>query len=695
MPLTRCIATDPSFSSPIDGRERVRAGEPFSLGLRRDADEALILGEPIGRGAMGVVRVATRKSDGCKFALKTIPKAGPQSLSGQTPTGEAMSIWERKVRDEVSLHFALGASLDIVTLHDGFEDEAGVHLLIDLCDGGDLLSGASAAHSTEDEDNAVRVPETDDEESPGGGPAGDGASCVGECWTPFSEATAAPMIRGMLRALAACHEHGVVHRDVKPANFLFMRENDGRNRLKLSDFGLAARIPAIGATLTEQCGTYAYLSPEMARRRPYDFKVDAWAAGVVAYMLLAGEPPFADWDAIREGRSPTKDGLLRNIRRGKPDTPIENLPLSPGAKSLLQNLLHVDPDKRMSCKEAAEHYWVREKGAASHADALASTVVERLQAYGTLGAVRRASIRAAYQTASSGSFDGSTERLVQAVDEAARAACREHEDECVPDADPKSGGVSSDALMLALRDHGAELNPEEWLSLIRPVTGRRGGGGGTVFVDNAALAAMLATPAGGSFGEHSNSFVADPNHPSIGTAGSDAAMGAAMGAAEGDGFDWDAIAKASFRRILEKSKDRADTVDAFELMDETVTYEDVVDEVCASDGSEELCRVVFEEEFRAADGDGDGRLNVMEWTDLVWAEGLTDQSGRVRSSCGADAPDHHPDTFAKNAGIGGEDCRIAPPSTPPPTELSPRERARAAAAARKKMQEARRKQRGK
>ena len=159
--------------------------------------------------------------------------------------------------------------------------------------------------------------------------------------------------------------------------------------------------------------------------------------------------------------------------------------------------------------------------------------------------------------------------------------------------------------MLALRDHGAELNPEEWLSLIRPVTGRRGAAGGTVFVDNAALAAMLATPAGGSFGEHSNSFHADPNHPSIGTEGSDAAMGASMGAAEGDGFDWDAIAKASFRRILEKSKGRAETTDAFELMDETVTYEDVVDEVCASDGSEELCRVVFEEEFRAADGDGE------------------------------------------------------------------------------------------
>ena len=161
VPLIRCMTvTDPSFSSPIGGHVD---GEPFSLGLRRDADQALILGEPLGRGAMGVVRAVTRKSDGCTFALKTIPKAGPQSLAGQTPTGEAMTIWERKVRDEVSLHFALGASLDIVTLHDGFEDEAGVHLLIDLCDGGDLLSGASVAHSTEDEDNAV-VPKNDDDD---------------------------------------------------------------------------------------------------------------------------------------------------------------------------------------------------------------------------------------------------------------------------------------------------------------------------------------------------------------------------------------------------------------------------------------------------------------------------------------------------------------------------------------------------
>ncbi len=61
-------------------------------------------------------------------------------------------------------------------------------------------------------------------------------------------------------------------------------------------------------------------------------------------------------------------------------------------------------------------------------------------------------------------------------------------------------------------------------------------------------------------------------------------MGAAMGAQEGDGFDWDSIAKASFRRILEKTKGKSDSDDFFELMDETVTFEDVVDEVCAGDG---------------------------------------------------------------------------------------------------------------
>lgn len=675
--------------------------EPFSLNLRRDAEEALELGEPLGRGAMGVVRRAVRRSDGEEFALKTIPKAGPVSRLGQEPTEKAMEIWERKVRDEVNLHFALGSSLDIVTLHDAFEDEAGVHLLIDLCTGGDLLSGASLAHTTEDEDNAANqfTPEDVDEPRAKSNvptpPSG-----MGESWQPFSEATAAPMIRSMLRALAACHEHGVVHRDVKPANFLFMKEPDGSRRLKLSDFGLAARIYSRDELLTEQCGTYAYLSPEMARRRPYDFKVDAWAAGVVAYMLLAGEPPFADWDAIREGRDPGKDGLLRAIRRGRPEPAIQDLPnLSPGAKSLLSSLLQPDPSKRLTCAAAAEHYWVREKGVASHADALASTVVERLQAYGTLGAVRRASIRAAYQTAMAdgagggGSANGASEaseitrRLVEAVDRAADEACRE-QDGCDAEQSGNGAGVSSEAFMLALRDHGAELAPAEWLSLIRPIAGkaRRLGGKGS-FVDNAALAAMLQTPAGGSFSTH----VDEGGDSTEAGTGFDIAVDAGVGAAattaarRGDdgAYDWNAIAKASFERILQKSKAK-DGADIFDMLDETVTFDDVADEVCAWDGSEELCRATLKDEFNEVDTTGSGKLSISEWTDMVWNEGFMDSAGRVRSSCGADAPAHHPEG-PKVAGIGEPGCELSPTAAPPPTGLTPREKARQQAAARKSM----------
>lgn len=227
-------------ASAVSDASQTSAVEPFTLGLRRDAEQALLLGEPIGRGAMGVVRLCTRNSDQRKFALKTIPKSGPQSLEGQTPSVDAMGIWERKVRDEVNLHFALGASLDIVTLHDAFEDEAGVHLLIDLCDGGDLLTGtANESASIKDKSNDPWARVDDDEHQ----------EPRNESWQPFTEAAAATTIRAMLKALAACHAHGVVHRDVKPANFLYMREPNGSRRAKLSDFGLAARIKNSGDML--------------------------------------------------------------------------------------------------------------------------------------------------------------------------------------------------------------------------------------------------------------------------------------------------------------------------------------------------------------------------------------------------------------------------------------------------------------
>jgi hypothetical protein len=276
---------------------------------------------------------------------------------------------------------------------------------------------------------------------------------------------------------------------------------------------------------------------------------------------------------------------------------------------------------------------------------------------------------------------------------------------------PVRKGVSAEALALALRDHGAELAPEEWLSLIRPFAARnkekdenakektKSG----AFVRNAALAAALAAPLGGSFAETERRAASDD---------SENETEERTNADELLAYDWTAVAAASFRRLIAKDPlrgskkndsdssisssddspyDGGTTSDAGDLATATVTFDAVADEVCAWDDSEELCRATLREEFDAADADGDGRLGINEWTDLVWSEGLMDGSGRVKSTCGADAPAHDPEG-PKNAGVGNPGCDLAPEDSVrrPPTDLSPREKARAAAEARRKMAAARR-----
>ena len=332
----------------------------------------------------------------------------------------------------------------------------------------------------------------------------------------------------------------------------------------------------------------------------------------------------------------------------------------------------------------------------------------------TLGAVRRACLRAAFEEFAENeslgvesrnrdgyvSNDGETRdrsdpmrsardasaRLVAAVDEAAERACVEHAEECdvsnMWGTSDTRNGVSAEALELALRDHGAELAPEEWLSLIRPFASGKNGDTQNAgarrrgaFVRNAALSAALAAPLGGSFAEtERDAAIADDDDAF--------SSDERTNADELLTYDWTAVAAASFRRLLAKDPARNEPRPA------TVAFDDVADEVCAWDDSEELCRATLRSEFDAADADGDGRLGIAEWTDLVWSEGLMDGSGRVKSSCGADAPAHDPNG-PRVAGIGNPGCELAPEASVrrPPTEraLSPREKARAAAEARKKM----------
>jgi serine/threonine protein kinase len=132
--------------------------------------------------------------------------------------------------------------------------------------------------------------------------------------------------RGMLEGLRHVHSRGVVHRDVKPDNFLLEGTKFSEDSVvKLCDFGLAAAMPRKtegkksllnkSSALTDICGTAPYMAPEMLMTKSggYDTAVDIWAVGVSAYLLLFGEYPYRPkqtgskemMDAIREGKKPS------------------------------------------------------------------------------------------------------------------------------------------------------------------------------------------------------------------------------------------------------------------------------------------------------------------------------------------------------------------------------------------------------
>jgi serine/threonine protein kinase len=106
--------------------------------------------------------------------------------------------------------------------------------------------------------------------------------------TQFPECDVVSIMAQLLDALDYAHEHEVVHRDVKPANIIIMRNG----RIKLADFGIA-RLEASDRTQTGLImGTPGYIAPEYYFAMPIDHRVDIFAAGVVLYELLCGESPF-------------------------------------------------------------------------------------------------------------------------------------------------------------------------------------------------------------------------------------------------------------------------------------------------------------------------------------------------------------------------------------------------------------------
>lgn len=108
----------------------------------------------------------------------------------------------------------------------------------------------------------------------------------------ISEKVAADIIQQILLALNYMHKKNMMHRDLKPENLLVQDSSDSKTiNIKLTDFGFATSFKK-GEKLDLSLGSPLYMAPELVLEQVYDNRVDVWSAGVIAYILLSGMPPF-------------------------------------------------------------------------------------------------------------------------------------------------------------------------------------------------------------------------------------------------------------------------------------------------------------------------------------------------------------------------------------------------------------------
>ena len=169
----------------------------------------------------------------------------------------------------------------------------------------------------------------------------------------LTEEEASRIVRKVTDALVYMHSKNVIHRDLKPENLLLARDPRSTHdiEVKIIDFGLS-KIMVDGPVATSFLGTRGYLAPEMIQRRDYTKSVDAWALGVIVFVLLCGCLPFDDdCQSIPSSPDLRAKFTLRFPRWAKD--------LSRSAKDLLNHLLDIDSRRRYTAEQALDHPWVR------------------------------------------------------------------------------------------------------------------------------------------------------------------------------------------------------------------------------------------------------------------------------------------------------------------------------------------------
>jgi serine/threonine protein kinase len=163
----------------------------------------------------------------------------------------------------------------------------------------------------------------------------------------LSEKTARGIFVQLVRGLQFIHSKKILHRDIKLDNIL-LTDSEGDIKAKICDFGVS-RLMNDGDVVNEQCGTPAYIAPEIIRKKGYSgFKADVWSLGVLLYAMVYGAMPF---------KANNIDGLHEKILTR--DCDLSDTSVSPEAKELIEGMLTLIPEDRMSLDQVANHHWTQ------------------------------------------------------------------------------------------------------------------------------------------------------------------------------------------------------------------------------------------------------------------------------------------------------------------------------------------------
>jgi len=174
------------------------------------------------------------------------------------------------------------------------------------------------------------------------------------------------------------HSHNIVHRDIKLENFLY--ESPESDHLKLIDFGFS-KVWAPNTKLHLSCGTLAYVAPEVLGQS-YTSQCDLWSLGVTVFILLLGYMPF-------KGNDEQQQKCIKKAQFEKKPKYWSNI--STNAQDFLTKLLVVDPNKRLTAKQALEHPWMKKKDEMNHdMHDVNQGVVDALSNFGQASHFRRA-----------------------------------------------------------------------------------------------------------------------------------------------------------------------------------------------------------------------------------------------------------------------------------------------------------------